>query len=339
LSSIKTITKNTKFKPVDYWAKIPHGIWMREATSVAVDKDDNVYVFNRGNQPVLIFDTNGNLLNMWGNDNLDNNIRIITDSYGNSMQFWKTWFTRPHSITIDHENNIWLVDDSGNQIHKMSKEGKNLLTIGDGKKAPAQSGNMFNQPTDVVVSKTTNEIFISDGYGNSRIHKLDKNGNLIKSWGKPGTDPGEFNLPHNLALIDDKEVIVCDRESNRIQIFDTEGNYIRQWFVHKAVAVEVIGSGENARLFIAEQGPTTGSPQRGVENVGNRIGIYDRYGNRINRIGSKKFGEHSDGFLWPHSLAIDSMGSIYIAEVSYTEWGKYQNPKKEMISLRKWIII
>ena len=330
------VSTKTKFQPDPHWAKVPHGIWMREATSVAVDKNDNVFVFNRGNKPVLVFNQLGDVIDMWGNDNPPDKVRIIRDPYGNASQFWDTWFNRPHAITIDHEDNVWLVDDNGHQIHKMSKTGKYLMTIGSGTPAPKQSGDMFHRPTDVAISEKTGEIFISDGYDNSRVHRLDPEGNLIKSWGVIGTDPGEFNVPHNIALIDDEEVIVCDRENYRVQVFSLDGTFLRMWPVHKAVAVEVTGSGDDVRIYVAEQGPTKGSPNRGEPNLGNRLGIYDREGNRITRFGSTQIGEEPDQFLWPHSIAIDSKGDIYVAEVSYVEWGMAQNPRREMASLRKW---
>jgi DNA-binding beta-propeller fold protein YncE len=330
------VTSNTVFEPVPLWAKVPHGIWFREATSVAVDADDNVFVFNRGNKPILVFDPDGNVINMWGNDNPPDDVRITHDAYGNASQFWDTWFNRPHAITIDHEGNIWVVDDNAHQIHKMTKSGDYLMAIGSGTPAPKQSGDMFHRPTDVAISKTTNEIFITDGYDNSRIHRLDPDGKLIKSWGTIGTDPGEFNVPHNLALIDDEEVIVCDRENYRVQVFTLDGEFLREWQVHKAVAVEVTGTGDDVRIYIAEQGPTKGSPNRGEPNLGNRVGVYDREGNRITRFGSELMGEKPDQFLWPHSMAIDSKGDVYVAEVSYVEWGMIQEPRREMPSLRKW---
>ncbi len=330
------VSSKTVFEPVTGWAKIPHGIWLKEATSVAVDSNDNVFVFNRGNQPILVFDPDGNVIDNWGNDNPPDKVRIVHDAYGNASQFWETWFIRPHAITIDYEDNIWVVDDNAHQIHKMSKSGEYLMTIGSGTPAPAQSGDMFHRPTDVAVSKKTNEIFISDGYDNSRVHRLDSEGKLIKSWGTIGTDPGEFNVPHNLALIDDEEVIVCDRENYRVQVFDLDGNYSREWPVHKAVAVEVTGTGDDVRIYVAEQGPTKGSPNRGEPNLGNRVGVYDREGNRLTRFGSIHHGEEADQFLWPHSMAVNSHGDIYVAEVSYVEMGMLQDPPREMTSLRKW---
>ena len=104
------VSTKTEFQPDPHWAKVPHGIWMREATSVAVDKNDNVFVFNRGNKPVLVFNQLGEVIDMWGNDNPPDKVRIIRDPYGNASQFWDTWFNRPHAITIDHDDNVWLVD-------------------------------------------------------------------------------------------------------------------------------------------------------------------------------------------------------------------------------------
>ncbi|MEE2841861.1 MAG: peptidyl-alpha-hydroxyglycine alpha-amidating lyase family protein [Chloroflexota bacterium] len=330
------VSSDTIFEPVPHWAKIPHGVWLKEATSVAVDKDDNVFVFNRGNKPMLVFDPDGNVIDMWGNDNPSDDVRISRDPYGNAMQFWNTWFNRPHAVTIDHEGNVWVVDDNGQQIHKMSKSGEFLMSIGSGEAAPKQSGKMFNRPTDVAISKKTGEIFITDGYDNSRIHRFDAEGKLMMSWGVIGTDPGEFNVPHNLALIDDEEVAVCDRENYRVQIFSLDGEFKRQWMVHKACAIEVTGTGDDVRIYVAEQGPTRGSPNRGEPNLGNRVGIYDRDGNRILRFGSREIGEEPDQFLWPHSMAIDSHGDVYVAEVSFVEIGKDENPPREMASLRKW---
>ena len=109
---------------------------MREATAVTVDSKDNVYVFNRGNMPVLVFDPDGNVINMWGNDDPHGSVRITEDPYGNRLQFWDTWFMRAHGISCDQEDNLWLVDDVANLIHKYTTDGQHLLTIGTGEEVP-----------------------------------------------------------------------------------------------------------------------------------------------------------------------------------------------------------
>ena len=327
------VTADTVFEPVPYWAKIPHGLWLREATAVAVDSADRVYVFNRGNMPVLVFDRDGNVVHMWGNEDPFEGVTEIIDPYGNPMKTWiGNRYTWAHSIRVDHEDNVWLVDNVGNRITKADTQGNHLMNIGTGVPAPRQSGEMFNRPTDVAIHPRTGDIFISDGYGNSRVHRLDKNGAHILSWGEPGADAAQFSLPHNIAILGDDRVIVCDRENHRVQVFTTEGEFVRQWHVHKAVAVWVDPA--NLTVYVAEQGPPP--VQFGVRNLGHRVSIYSDGGVLLNRIGNELPGEHPDQFLWPHSVAVDSQGSVYVADVSYVEVGSKQTPPREMVSLHKW---
>ena len=327
-------TATTVYEPVEGWAKIPHGIWMKEATSVAVDSDDRVYVFNRGNMPVLVFDSDGNMVDRWGNETPYEGVTLMEDPYGNMVPRWiGTRFTRAHAITVDFEDNLWLTDDSGNRMSKTDKKGNTLMTIGTGVPAPRESGEMFNRPTSVAVDESSGDIFVSDGYGNSRIHRFDKEGKHLLSWGESGTGPGQFSLPHNVSMFGDGQVIVCDRENHRVQVFTTEGEFVKGWHVHKAVAC-FTGKGEDTNVYICEQGPPP--VQHGVPNLGHKIGIYDRDGNIIQKIGASLPGEEPNQFNWLHSVAVDSKGDIYAAEVSYVEVGRHQDPPREMVSLRKW---
>lgn len=330
----KSATASTVYEPVPMWPKIPHGIWLREATAVTVDSEDRVYVFSRGNMPVLVFDRDGNVLDMWGNDDPFSGTAELTDPYGNKMMTWPgNRFVWPHAIRADHQDNLWLVDVTGCRIYKTDRKGKQLLALGTGAPTPRQGGEPFNRPTDVAVHPKTGDIFVSDGYGNSRVHRYSPEGELELSWGEPGSDPGQFSLPHNIALLGDDELIVVDRENFRVQVFDLDGGFKRQWHVHHPVAVYA-GQGEDTNVYIAEQGPPM--LQRGVANLGNRVSIYTRQGELVARIGNPHFGEHPDQFLWPHAVAVDSRGDIYVADVSYVEVGRLQNPPREMVSLHKW---
>ncbi|MGP3967294.1 peptidyl-alpha-hydroxyglycine alpha-amidating lyase family protein [Streptomyces sp. 6N223] len=332
--SVGPATSETVYEPVPYWAKIPHGIWLKEATSVAVDSEDRVYVFNRGNMPVLVFDRDGNLIDMWGNDTPFAGTELFEDPYGTMTPRWKGCrFTRPHAVTVDHEDRLWLVDDVGNRITATDREGNTLHTLGTGRPSGFQSGVPFNRPTDVAISPKTGDVFVSDGYGNSRIHRYDAEGTHITSWGEPGTDPGQFSLPHGVAMFGDEALIVCDRENHRVQVFSLEGEVLTTWHVHKAAAV-CAGRGEDTTVYVAEQGPPP--VQRGVPGLGHRIGIYDLEGRRITRFGAALPGEGPDQFNWLHSVAVDSEGSVYAAEVSYVEVGSTLDPPREMVSLRKW---
>ena len=328
------VSPSTRYEPIPFWGKVPHGIWLQEATSVAVDSADNVFVFNRGNMPVLVFDPDGNVIDMWGNETPWSGTELITDPYGNQLQTWpgNRWL-RAHSIRTDHEDNLWLVDVLGHTLTKADRSGNELMRLGSGVPSAAQGGEPFNRPTDLTVNPANGDIYVSDGYRNSRIHRFSKDGALIQSWGEPGADPGQFSLPHNIAMFGEDGVIVADRENHRVQVFSLDGKFRAEWHVHHAVAVTG-GRGEDTSIYVAEQGPP--AVQYGVPNLGHRVSIYNRAGELQTRIGAPLPGERADQFLWPHSIAVDSHGDIYVADVSYTEVGSRLQPAREMTSLHKW---
>ena len=304
---------NSNYSPVPNWCKLPYGMTFKnDATSVAVDSKDNVYVFCRGPVPLFIFDSEGNYINSWGEGE----------------------FLRPHGICLDKNDDLYLIDDQGHMIEKRTKEGKLIFRLGEkGKSSVRQSGDIFNLPTDAIVDPDNGDIFISDGYGNSRVHKFDTEGNYIKSWGEPGSDEGKFSLPHNIAITSDKRLIVADRENFRLQIFDTEGNFIDQWHIHHPMSVTT-DSKDN--IYVGEMGPPP--VQEGVKNLGNCVSILNSEGELIERLGDELPGSKDNQFVAPHGIAVDSNGSIYVAEVAWTFWfSRQENPPiGEIPSLRKW---
>ena len=308
-----TYLSNQNYTPEAHWCKLPYGMTFRnDATSVAVDSKDNVYFFSRGPVPVMIFDSEGNFIDAWGENE----------------------FIRPHGITLDKEDNVYLIDDQGHMVEKRTKEGKLIFRIGEkGKAAEKQSGDIFNLPTDAAIDPDTGEIFVSDGYGNSRIHKFDPNGKLIKSWGTPGSGPGEFSLPHNIVLTSDKKIIVADRENFRLQLFTTEGEFIDQWHIHHPMSVT---EGPDGNIFVGEMGPPP--VQEGVRNLGNCVSILSPEGKVIEKLGDELPGPNPNQFVAPHGIAVDSKGSVYVAEVAWSEWYSRQDPTPigEVRSVRKW---
>ena len=304
---------SSNYEPVKNWAKIPMGIsFYGDCGGVAVDSKDNVYVFNRGTDPVCVFDPEGNFLRSFGHGEFD----------------------RPHGIEIDKEDNIYLVDDGpGNFIQKRDNNGKVIFTVGErGKEAPWQGGEMFNRPTDIAIHPTTGDLFISDGYGNSRIHKFDSTGKHILSWGKPGSEEGEFSLPHNISIFDKDKIALCDRENFRVQIFDFDGNYLDQWHFHRPIAI--YSDQYSKEIYVAEAGAP--EVQAGVPNLGLRVAIVNEKGEMISSFGKGTLGEQPDQLIGPHGIAVDNEGSVYIAEVSFTAYGSNQDPQREVVSLRKW---
>ena len=306
------VTSSTKFEPEFGWAKLPHPMTFKEATSVAVDSEDNVYVFNRGNWPVMIFDKAGNFLSTWGAGE----------------------FIRPHGIYADGEDNLYLADDLAHMVEKRTKDGSLLFRLGEkGEAAEWQQGDPFNRPTDIAIHPETGDIFISDGYGNSRVHRFDKDGKHLLSWGEPGSRPGEFSLPHNITMLGTDKVVVCDRENFRLQVFTIDGDFVREVHAHRPISI-VAGTGDDTSIYVAEAGPPP--VQAGVKRLGCDVVIFDRDFNEITRFGNELPGEGVDQFMSPHGMAVDSEGSVYVAEVSYTAHGSQLDPPREVVSLRKW---
>ncbi|MDU6671319.1 MAG: peptidyl-alpha-hydroxyglycine alpha-amidating lyase family protein, partial [Bradyrhizobium sp.] len=271
---------------------------LSDVASVAVDSKDRLYAFNRGAHPMIVFDRDGNFLTSWG----------------------EGLFRRAHGLSIDADDNLYCTDDGDHTVRKCTPEGKVLLTIGlPERPAPFMRGEPFNRCTHTALSPS-GEIYVSDGYGNARVHKYTPDGRLIRSWGEPGSDPGQFNIVHNIATDADGFVYVADRENHRIQVFDGNGRYETQWNnLDRPCALCACGF-RRKTFIIGELGP--GMPVNlNVPNLGPRLTITDASGTRIARLG----GEHGPGletgrFLAPHGLAIDSRGDIYVGEVGVTNW-------------------
>ena len=189
------------------WAKLPEGWSFKEVGGVGVDSHDNVYVFNRGDHPMMVFDRDGNFLRSWGEGQ----------------------YPRAHGVHVAPDDTMFLTDDGGHFVRKVTLDGKVLLELGvPGKPAPFMSGEPFHRCTHTALSPK-GEIYVSDGYGNSRVHKYSPDGKLLLSWGEPGTGEGEFNIVHNICCDADGWVYVADRENHRVQVFDGNGKFETQW--------------------------------------------------------------------------------------------------------------
>ena len=196
-----------RYEQIDNWAKVPPGWSLHEVGAVGVDRQDNVYVFNRGEHPMMVFDSEGNFLRAWG----------------------EGLFPRAHGLHMAPDDTVFLTDDGDHSVRQCTLDGKVLLTLGTpGKPAPFMSGQPFHRCTHTALSPK-GEIFVSDGYGNARVHKYAPDGKWLMSWGESGTEPGQFNLVHNISCDPDGWVYVADRENHRIQVFDGNGRYETQF--------------------------------------------------------------------------------------------------------------
>lgn len=205
-------------------------------------------------------------------------------------------FTHPHGLRIDRDDNIWTTDDGSHLVLKLSPEGHVLLVLGR-KGVAAESDWLFNQPTDVAFGKN-GEVYVSDGYGNSRVVKFDRDGKFLMAWGKYGTGPGEFNLPHSVAVDNVGNVYVGDRENQRIEIFDADGHFLKEW----------TGVGYPYGLFI--------TPDQHVWMIDggyDRIVELDHNGKILGALGEP--GHAPGQFAWGHFMAVGKDGKIYAADV------------------------
>jgi len=302
------------YRAVEGWGRLPDGWSFVEATSVAVDGSDNVWVFNRGPHPVIVFDRDGKFLRAWG----------------------EGLIRRAHGIGIGPDGTVWLTDDLHHTIRQFTPAGTLRLTLGDPDQASTlHGGKPFNRPTHSAVCPKTGDVYISDGYGNSRVHKFDPKGRHLLSWGEPGTDPGCFNIPHNIATDAAGLVYVADRENSRVQIFDRGGQYLGQWNnLHRPCG---LCADPRTDAFYVGELPTHLPVNEKVPNIGARVSILSIKGELIARVGGPFAGEKPGEFVAPHGVAVDSHGDFYVAEVAWTAQGSKETPPREIRSLQKFV--
>jgi DNA-binding beta-propeller fold protein YncE len=222
---------------------------------------------------------------------------LVFDRDGKFLRSWGDDLLKtPHGLRIDDKGNIWVTDIGNHQVMKFDPEGKLLMSLG--KKGEAGTGpDQFDRPTDIAVAPS-GEFYVSDGYGNSRVLKYSADGKLLKQWGKKGTGPGEFNLPHAIVLDSKGRVYVGDRENNRIQIFDSEGKFETEW-KEGGAPYGLFLAGD--RLFVAD-------------GAANWVKVLGPDGKSLGRFGEKGTGPGQ--FQLPHMLCVDSMGSVYVTEIT-----------------------
>ena len=284
-----------EYQVVDNWAKRPKCWPFTDVAGIGVDSRDRVYVFNRSQHPVMVFDSEGSFIRSWG----------------------EGIFTRPHGVFIDKDDAIWCTDDIDHTVRRFDINGNLLQTIGspmqysdtgyDGRdtKTVKRGGPPFNRPTKATVT-SHGEVYVSDGYGNARVHKFSKDGELLLSWGEPGTGPGQFMLPHSLVTDKDGSVYVADRENHRIQVFDPNGRHLATWQnVERPTDLVLV---DKKYLFVAE--------------LMNRASIWDLDGKLLAHWGGEEGRSNDAGFfISPHAIAVDSKGVVYVGEVCDTNAG------------------
>ncbi|GAA0981518.1 peptidyl-alpha-hydroxyglycine alpha-amidating lyase family protein [Acrocarpospora macrocephala] len=300
----------------DDWERLPDGLRHADVTAVDVDADDRVYLFTRFDHQVLVYERDGTFVRSWG----------------------LGLFTMPHGLTVGPDGAIYCVDAGDHTVRKFTPDGELLLTIGtEGipsdtgytSTGPARvhsvervrhPGGPFNRCTALAVAPD-GDLYITDGYGNCRVHHFTPDGELIHSWGEIGTGPGQFHLPHCLDITPDGRVLVGDRENDRIQVFDTTGKFIEAWTdVRRPCALTVAPDGT---VFVAELWRPKGAKSfvhgEMTEDHPARLSVLGQDGGVLERWGDSTQDRAAPGnFIAPHGIALDSRGDLYVAEVTYS---------------------
>ncbi len=312
------------------WAKFSEGPTWSEATAVAVDSRDRVFVFGRCPHRVLIFDRDGNFVSTWG----------------------EGVFARAHGITIGPDDSVYCTDDLDHTVRKFTPDGRLLMTLGTSGK-PSDTGSTsidyrtiryagppFHFPTNVAVS-ASGDLYITDGYGNSRVHRFSPDGRLLASWGMPGSGPGEFYLPHGIAIDRQGVIYIADRENSRVELFSPDGEFLSERTgVGRPCQVAFDKSGN---LYVAELGyragmwPGTVAPY--PQAAGGQVSIFSPEGKLLARWGGGENPTAPGDFFAPHDLRVDSRGDIYLAEVVMSAGGNRGLVSPECHSLQKFRLI
>jgi DNA-binding beta-propeller fold protein YncE len=218
-------------------AGTPAGPWnFGQVAAVASTAGGNILVFHRGAHPIMEFDVDGTFLGSWG-DGLISGGKVVAISPGDRAPGGSGYTAvygpagcyscGAHSIRVDGDGNIWVVDACAHVVYKMDPHGRVLMQLGT-KGSSGTGPNEFNLPTDVAFAPN-GDIYVSDGYGSARVLKFSADGTYLLQWGKRGTGPGEFGLPHNLVTDDRGRVYVTDRDNRRIQVFGPDGKFLEEW--------------------------------------------------------------------------------------------------------------
>lgn len=260
------------FEPSITFFQLPAGTTLGPVSGVDADDSGNVYLLQRQAPPVMCFDRNGKFVRSFGDDLVGTG----------------------HGLAVDPQGNVWVTDTGHHLVFKFSPEGRLLLALGQSDK-PGADESHFDKPTHTAFGDN-GDIFITDGYGNSRIVHVTADGKFVNAWGKAGSGPGEFNAPH-AAIVDGKgRLLVCDRDNERIQIFNQEGHLLATWTGYKPFGIAMDRDGV---FFICGN---------------NQVSQLDADGKVVRSWG--KEGVEAGQFKTPHLMAADRDGNLYIAEVS-----------------------
>jgi DNA-binding beta-propeller fold protein YncE len=277
---------NWPVRPLDYkWGAM---------SGVVVDAKDQVWIFHRGKTPIQVFSPEGKLVDSWGDG----------------------MFKTPHGLRLDPEGNVWTTDCDLQVVQKFTPKGKLLLTLGTLKEA-GEDATHFNRPTDIAITPR-GDVYVADGYANNRVAHYDAKGRFINAWGKLGVRPGEFSIPHTIAVDSRGRVYVCDRNNVRVQVFDADGKFLAEW--KNLLTPWGIWITPKDEIFISGSSPMrwAESPMLGLPPKDQLVMKFDTTG-RVQEVWTFPLGqtgkERPGELNWLHGIALDSHGSLYLGDI------------------------
>jgi peptidylamidoglycolate lyase len=290
------------YELVKNWPNLPKDLKLGNPTGIGVDTAQNIIVFQRADREWPLFGS------MPKNPIRSKTILIIDRCNGKLIGSWgDNLFIMPHGLTIDTENNIWVTDVGLHQIFKFSHDGKLLIKLGEANVSGNDSLH-FNKPTDIAIAKD-GSFYVSDGYGNSRIVKFSAAGKYLFEWGKKGDKESEFNIPHGISLGNIGNVYVADRQNDRIQVFDSNGKFIKQFADNSFGAICCVAFNKTGLKLFAVDDLTFLK----VKHRGSDVLIFDTTGKVQTRFG--RSGSYQGNISWYHDLTVDKDENLYIGDI------------------------
>jgi NHL repeat len=316
-----------RFQSVPNFLKLPPDLHLGEVTGVALNSKGHIFVFTRASTTGPAYGASAAQLLEFAPDG-----KFLRE-IGHKLYAWSF----AHTVKVDRDDNIWVTDKGSDMVIKFNPEGRVVMVFGRKQEASDEGteplkhvkptlppiDGMFRQVTDVAWDAAGNT-YISDGYVNSRIAKVDKDGNWLKSWGEPGEQPGQFNIPHSIAVDAHDNIYIADRGNRRIQVFDTNGKFLRQFTIDVPID-------PNARPAIGNKPTVTtgtmapGAPWAICITPGPHQVLYssDGFPGRIYKLTLDgrilgvfgKSGKQPGQFGWVHEIACPSENELYVAEV------------------------
>lgn len=300
-----------RYELVEGWEQLPKGWTHADVAGVCTDADGNVFLYARGEHPVIIYDRDGKFVDSWGEGR---------------------FAFRTHGMFMGQDGFMYLVDEQSSTVARYSVDGTLLQSFGPQgvttdtgysveHRVVERAAGPYNRPTNIALAPS-GDVYVCDGYGNSRVHRFTGDGEFVQSWGETGSGRAEFQTPHSIWVHDDGRVFVADRQNERLQIFDPDGSYLDEW--NDVQRPQDIYMAPDGLVYVVELSWSPGelSYKQGeiTEYLPGRLSIYDAEGSVLVRWLQADLTK-PDAILAPHGVWVDDEGSIYIAHATQTVLG------------------